>query len=324
MNGYQLTRQWFSFKFENSHKVSAAHTEFYFYLLDRWNRFGQKEIFSCPRVLTMEVLGIGSQNTYKRIYQDLIAFGFIEEVSKACNRYKEASYVRLSKTDTLHDYLSDTLPDNLNDILSDTIIELKNKGTKELKKEGGVKKVKESKKFIPPTLDEVQAYFIEKNYPIEVAQEALDYYTRNEWIKSNGMAVKDWKRTIDNNWQDKFRKHRDNRLRQSQSNGSSYNSQLPVDSSKIVNYGKGNGKCLYDGISKLWYEPLHNGYPPKEICDYAYMRQGNHSNYGDYVRWMIENDKTPMPPEDTRYFPNDWNFESYVLEQRAIVAASNL
>jgi len=134
MNGYQLTRQWFSFRFENSHKVSAAHTEFYFYLLDRWNRFGQKDVFSCPRILTMEVLGIGSQNTYKRIYQDLIAFGFLEEVSKACNRYKESSYVRLSKTDTLHDSLSDSLPDNLSDILSDTIIELKNKEIKEPKK----------------------------------------------------------------------------------------------------------------------------------------------------------------------------------------------
>jgi len=135
MNGYQLTRQWFSFRFENSHKVTAAHSEFYFYLLDRWNRFGQKQVFSCPRILTMEVLGIGSHNTYKKIYQDLIAFGFIEEVSKACNRYKECSYVRLSKNDTLSDILSDSLPDNLNDNLSDTTIELKNKGTKEQKKE---------------------------------------------------------------------------------------------------------------------------------------------------------------------------------------------
>ena len=192
MNGYQLTRQWFSFRFENSHKVSASHTEFYFYLLDRWNRFGQKDVFSCPRILTMEVLGIGSQNTYKRIYQDLIAFGFLEEVSKACNRYKESSYVRLSKTDTLPDSLSDSLPDNLSDILSDTIIELKNKGTKEPKKA--------KSEFIAPSFEEVKAFFLENNESLDFLDKCFYYYSDANWTTRDGKKVKDWKRTIKTNW----------------------------------------------------------------------------------------------------------------------------
>jgi len=192
MNGYQLTRQWFSFRFENSHKVSAAHSEFYFYLLDRWNRFGQKDVFSCPRILTMEVLGIGSQNTYKRIYQDLIAFGFLEEVSKACNRYKESSYVRLSKTDTLPDSLSDSLPDNLSDILSDTIIELKNKGTKELKKA--------KSEFIAPSFEEVKGFFLEHNESLDFLDKCFYYYSDANWTNRDGKKVKDWKRTIKTNW----------------------------------------------------------------------------------------------------------------------------
>ena len=324
MNGYQLTKQWFSFKFENSHKVSSAHTEFYFYLLDRWNRFGQKEIFSCPRVLTMEVLGIGSHNTYKRIYQDLIDFGFIEEVSKACNRYKEASYVRLSKNDTLSDSLSEYLPDNLDDNLSDTIIELKNKETKELKKESGEKKVKERKKFIAPSVDEVKTYFEEKGYPLDLVDQVYSHYADADWTKANGIKVIDWKRTISNNWQEKFNKHREYKLRQHNTNVNRVNSHLPVDTAQIVNYGKGNGNCLFDKKAGLWYEPMTNGYTPKEITDYYNYDQGNHSNYGDYVRWMIANGKNPMPPEDTRYLPDDWNFEKFVSEQRAIVASSNL
>lgn len=198
MNGYQLTRQWFSFRFENSHKVSAAHTEFYFYLLDRWNRFGQKDVFSCPRILTMEVLGIGSQNTYKRIYQDLIAFGFLEEVSKACNRYKESSYVRLSKTDILPDSLSDSLPDNLSDILPDTIIEYKNIGTKELKKA--------KSEFIAPTFDQVKAFFIEHKESLDLLDKCFYYYSDANWTNRDGKKVKDWKRTIKTNWFGKNKK----------------------------------------------------------------------------------------------------------------------
>jgi hypothetical protein len=275
MNGYQLTRQWFSFKFENSHKVSSAHTEFYFYLLDRWNRFGQKEVFSCPRLLTMEVLGIGSQNTYKRIYQDLIAFGFIEEVSKACNRYKEASYVRLSKNDILSDSLSDSLPDNLSDILSDTIIELKNIGTKELKKEGGEKKVKEKKKFIAPSVDEVRAYFEEKAYPLDLVQQVYSHYADADWTKANGGKVIDWKRTISNNWQEKFDRHK---ARQQQS---------------------------YQNVNQ-------NYYPPRPEEDPILLRQEVHSNYGDYVRHCLKVGHQPEKPKYPELVPADFDHIAFI------------
>ena len=315
MNGYQLTRQWFSFRFENSHKVTAAHSEFYFYLLDRWNRFGQKEVFSCPRILTMEVLGIGSHNTYKRIYQDLIAFGFIEEVSKACNRYKECSYVRLSKNDTLSDTLSDSLPDNLNDNLSDTIIELKNKGTKEQKKKGfdfsecGI---------LIGLVEKWLAYrkSIKKPYK---SQDSFDSFVKllkdlsgNEIEKAEAVI----EQSMANQWQGIFP------LRQP-SNVNRGNSQPAVDPSKIINYGKGNGAVVYSEKYNVYYEPIPNGQPPKEVTDLIYLDQGNHGHYGEYVKWMLMNDKQPMPPEDTRYFPDDFNFERFVSEQKAILANSN-
>lgn len=320
MNGYQLTRQWFSFRFENSHKVTSAHSEFYFYLLDRWNRFGQKEVFSCPRILTMEVLGIGSHNTYKKIYQDLIAFGFIEEVSKACNRYKECSYVRLSKNDTLSDSLSDSLPDNLSDILSDTIIELKNKGIKEhIDIKPKAKKKKEKVQFVPPTIEQLQEYFNEKAYPLQLVEKVFNHYNDKQWHKSNGQPVIDWKRTISNNWEDYFQQWRQRQTL----NVNRGNSQPSVDSSKIINYGKGNGAVVYSEKYNVYYEPIQNGQPPKEVTDLIYLDQGNHSNYGEYVKWMLKNDKQPMPPEDTRYFPADFNFERFVSEQKAILANSN-
>lgn len=315
MNGYQLTRQWFSFRFENSHKVTSAHSEFYFYLLDRWNRFGQKEVFSCPRILTMEVLGIGSHNTYKKIYQDLIAFGFIEEVSKACNRYKECSYVRLSKNDTLSDSLSDSLPDNLSDILSDTIIELKNKGTKEQKKKGfdfsGYGILSElMQKWVDYKKSIKNSYKSQSS--LDIVAKKLNELSGGDIQKAEAIV----EQSIANQWQGLFE------LRQTL-NVNRGNSQPAVDPSKIINYGKGNGALVYSEKYNVYYEPIHNGQPPKEVTDLIYLDQGNHSNYGEYVKWMLRNDKQPMPPEDTRYFPTDFNFEKFVSEQKAILAQSN-
>jgi hypothetical protein len=315
MNGYQLTRQWFSFRFENSHKVTAAHSEFYFYLLDRWNRFGQKEVFSCPRILTMEVLGIGSHNTYKRIYQDLIAFGFIEEVSKACNRYKECSYVRLSKNDTLSDTLSDSLPDNLNDNLSDTIIELKNKGTKEQKKKGfdfsGYGSLSELvKKWVAYKKSIGNSYKSQSS--LDSLAKKLNELSGGDIQKAEAIV----EQSIANQWQGLFA------LRQT-SNVNRGNSQPQVDPSKIINYGKGNGAVVFSEKYNVYYEPIQNGQPPKEVTDLIYLDQGNHGHYGEYVKWMLMNDKQPMPPEDTRYFPADFNFEKFISEQKAILANSN-
>jgi hypothetical protein len=188
---------------------------------------------------------------------------------------------------------------------------------KESTKKELTKRIKEIKDFVAPSYEEVKAYYIEQGASLHNLDKCFAYYTDADWLNRDGKKVKDWKRTIKTNWLSKTNP-------QASTNGSSYNSQLPVDASQIVNYGKGNGKVFFDKKAGLWYEPLTNGYLPKEISDYYYYDQGNHSNYGDYVRWMIENDKNPMPPEDTRYFPADWNFEKYVLEQRAIVASSNL
>ncbi len=181
------------------------------------------------------------------------------------------------------------------------------------------KKKKEKIEFIAPTIEQVQEYFTEKGYPYQLVEKVFNHYNGKNWHKSNGQPVIDWKRTISNNWEDHFQTWRQRQTM----NVNRGNSQPQVEPSKIINYGKGNGNCLHDRMSGQWYEPLMNGYPPKEITDYAYMQQSIHSNYGDYVRWMIQNDKIPMPPEDTRHFPDDWNFEQYVSEQRAIVAALN-
>ena len=50
-------------------------------------------------------------------------------------------------------------------------------------------------KFIPPTLDEINKYVIEKNLHVS-AKEFLDYFTEMGWVDSKGQTVKNWKGKI--------------------------------------------------------------------------------------------------------------------------------
>ena len=55
-----------------------------------------------------------------------------------------------------------------------------------------LKKPPARKKFIPPTLEEVQSYITEKRLNVD-AKKFFDYYEAGDWHDGNGKAVKSWK-----------------------------------------------------------------------------------------------------------------------------------
>jgi hypothetical protein len=57
------------------------------------------------------------------------------------------------------------------------------------------KKKKASSRFVPPTLEEVTAYCLERNKGID-PQRFINYYTANGWVQGRGKAIKDWKAAI--------------------------------------------------------------------------------------------------------------------------------
>lgn len=57
------------------------------------------------------------------------------------------------------------------------------------------KKGKEEKKFIPPSLEDVEKYVQEKNLKVS-AKHFYDYFTEGKWVDSNGKEVKNWKQKI--------------------------------------------------------------------------------------------------------------------------------
>ena len=68
--------------------------------------------------------------------------------------------------------------------------------TKELNtKELNTKDKGANRRFTPPTLEEVEAYCIERNNNID-AEQFIDYYEARGWELSKGRKVKDWKACI--------------------------------------------------------------------------------------------------------------------------------
>lgn len=58
----------------------------------------------------------------------------------------------------------------------------------------------ERKTFIPPTLKEVEDYFVENGYMIAAAAKAYKYYDTAKWHDSKGSPVKNWKQKMISVW----------------------------------------------------------------------------------------------------------------------------
>ncbi len=69
------------------------------------------------------------------------------------------------------------------------------------KHEGKAKKSPtKSAVFTPPTLKEVEDFFISKGYTKDHAKKAFDYYDVAEWKDSRDKPVKNWKQKFIANW----------------------------------------------------------------------------------------------------------------------------
>ena len=208
MNGYQLTRQWFEWRFNNPGKLSSAHAELYFYIVDRWNYFGQKSEFGLPRLHTMEVLSIGSRNTYKKLFGDLIDYGFIKLIRESCNQYHHASIIALSKfeqapdtpldtpTEQAHEQPTEQAPDPIVKPINHKPI-----NHKPISNEPKPEKAKRQKiQFVPPTYEQVEAYFLEQGASRDQAEKCYFYYKELDWHNKFGKKLINWKSTVRNNW----------------------------------------------------------------------------------------------------------------------------
>lgn len=95
INGYQLSRSWFDFCFDNPEKINPTHTAIFFFAIEHCNRLGWKEKFGFPTQMTMDALGIKKHQTYIKYFNDLCEWGFFNLVQRSKNQYS-ANIISLS------------------------------------------------------------------------------------------------------------------------------------------------------------------------------------------------------------------------------------
>lgn len=96
INGYDLSREWFNWCFENPEKISPNHSALYFFCIEHCNRLGWKEKFGLPTTMAKDAIGIKSYNTYINTLKDLVNWGFVRMIEVSKNQYS-ANIVALSK-----------------------------------------------------------------------------------------------------------------------------------------------------------------------------------------------------------------------------------
>lgn len=214
-NGYELSRKWFDFAFENA-EAKCQHTALFMWIVELNNRLGWKEQFGLPTHATMEGLHIGNKTTYINALRDLAKWNFIQIISESKNQYASTvvSLCRSKKVTAQATALDTALIQHSNSIGigSVPIDKQRNQETK---------KPRNKETFIAPTENEVYnylgQYITEKrlnwsNEKINTeASKFFNYYESSGWFRGK-IKMKNWNAAL-RNWvlnNDNFEKQNTN------------------------------------------------------------------------------------------------------------------
>jgi len=98
MDIFKLSRTFFDWSFENPEKITPTHTALYFFAIEHCNRLWWKKKFWFPTSMAKEAIWVKSYNTYSKVFDDLVEWGFFELIEKSKNQYS-ANIIALSNFD---------------------------------------------------------------------------------------------------------------------------------------------------------------------------------------------------------------------------------
>ena len=87
LSGYELSRNWFDFSFEEPDLIRPVHTALYFFIIEHCNRLGWKKKFGLPMEMAKDAIGVKNYRTYTKAFNDLVEWGFIEVYERSKNQY---------------------------------------------------------------------------------------------------------------------------------------------------------------------------------------------------------------------------------------------
>ena len=87
LTGYELSRDFFDWCFENPDLIRPIHVAIYMFAIEHCNRLGWKQKFGFPTQMTMDAIGVKNWRTYITAFNDLCDWGFLNLIEKSKNQY---------------------------------------------------------------------------------------------------------------------------------------------------------------------------------------------------------------------------------------------
>lgn len=87
LSGYELSRAFFDWCFENPELINPNHIALYFFIVEHCNRLGWKQKFGLPSSMAKDAIGIKNYRTYTKALSDLVDWGFIKIIQESKNQY---------------------------------------------------------------------------------------------------------------------------------------------------------------------------------------------------------------------------------------------
>lgn len=186
MNGYDLSRNFCNWAFENPDKVKPIHYAIFYFAIEHCNRLGWKDKFGLPSQMVMEAIGVKNWRTYAAGLHELVEFGFIEMVEISKNQYSSNIIAIVKNTKAPTKALDKALSKH---------------STKH--SQSTVSIVKQETINNKPTLEEFVAYGIQQLPEVNTEALRLKY---SSWVETNWCVlvggktrpIKNWKSTLNN------------------------------------------------------------------------------------------------------------------------------
>jgi len=189
MNGYELSRNFCDWAFENPDKVKPIHYAIYYFSIEHCNRLGWKNKFGFPSQMVMEAIGVKNWRTYSAGLNDLVDFGFIEMVETSKNQYSSNIVAIVKNTKAPTKALDKALSKHSTKHSQSTVSINKQETIKQ------INKVPSSEEFVAYGISVVE------DVSIEALKLKYESWLVNDWCKEkNGKMIKivNWKSTLNN------------------------------------------------------------------------------------------------------------------------------
>jgi hypothetical protein len=126
---FKLMRNFWDFAFENPELIKPNHCALFAFTVEHCNRLGWKLKFGLPASMVLDAIGLKSYSVYKKTFDDLVDFGFIEVIEYSRNQHSsnivalkenyKAHYKAYNKANVKHDRT--TIQSTLQSTLQSTV-----------------------------------------------------------------------------------------------------------------------------------------------------------------------------------------------------------